>query len=215
MVCRHAPFQALGPALHTEGLQVAGRQAVESGRHVLRYRRSLGTAVQADSVPQDGVTRLVASGPAEDEVDRRQESVGGQFTQNLVPPGSDPAGTPTPPPTLPVLALVVEASPIRVGRTATVRRQAVQAALPAALGHQVVGAKPYRAPGLHDHVSRPPHSRQPVAELPGIGDRRREGDHPDLRCEVQDHLLPDGPAVGILQEVDLVEDHPTEVECRH
>jgi hypothetical protein len=91
----------------------------------------------------------------------------------------------------------------------------VQAAFTATLGHQVVGPKPHRSSGLHDHVRGSPHRRQPVAQFPGIGNGRREGDHPDLRREVQDDLLPDGPPIGILQEVDLVEDHPAEVGRRH
>ena len=56
-----------------------------------------------------------------------------------------------------------------------------------------------------DHHSRvAPEGRDPVAELLGVGDRGRQGHHTDGRRQVDQHLLPDGAAVRVLEVVDLV-----------
>ena len=58
---------------------------------------------------------------------------------------------------------------------------------------------------LLDHHSRVAAKRRdPVAELLRVGDRGREGNHAHRRREVDQHLLPDGAAVRVLQVVHLV-----------
>ena len=86
----------------------------------------------------------------------------------------------------------------------------MESASPPPLGDQVVGPEQDRPSGLHHHVGRPPDGRQPVSELAGVGDGGGQGHQADVRSEVQDDLLPDRTPVRILQEVDLVEDHPAQ-----
>ena len=59
---------------------------------------------------------------------------------------------------------------------------------------------------LHDHRRVPADRAQPAAELVGVVHRGREADETDLGGRHHEDLLPDPAAVGILDEVDLVED---------
>ena len=63
---------------------------------------------------------------------------------------------------------------------------------------------------LDDHRRVAPHRAQPAAELVGVVHRGREADEADLGRREDEHLLPDPAPVGVLNEVDLVEDHRVE-----
>ena len=61
-----------------------------------------------------------------------------------------------------------------------------------------------------DDGGAPAHLPQPVAELLRVGHGRGQGDHPHLGGEVDDDLLPHGPAEAVGEVVDLVHDHVAE-----
>ena len=52
-----------------------------------------------------------------------------------------------------------------------------------------------------------PDGADPVGQLLGVGHRRRQAHQVDPGGGVDDDLLPDRAPVGVLQVVDLVEDH--------
>ena len=63
---------------------------------------------------------------------------------------------------------------------------------------------------LDDRRGRPAHLTQPVAELLGVGDRRRQGDDADRLGQADDDLLPHGAAEAVGEVVHLVHDHVAE-----
>ena len=75
------------------------------------------------------------------------------------------------------------------------------------LAHQVVAAERNRTAVFDDHVSRAVLHAQPLPQLVGVRNRRRQCDQLDAVGESEYHLLPDGSPVRIFEEVDLVEDH--------
>ena len=68
-----------------------------------------------------------------------------------------------------------------------------------------------RAAQLDDRRRRAADGLDPRRQLGRVADRRRQADQPDVRREVDDDLLPHRAAVGVLQEVHLVEHDETEV----
>ena len=140
----------------------------------------LAIIVENQAVADHGVAGLVTTGSTEDEVDCREQVGARQLGHHLVSPRRNPGSTP-PPATVPAAGLapggatiLIEAPPDRVG-LAAIDQQSCPVDLPArtmatTLGHQVVGPKTDRAPGLHDHIGRPSYRRHPVAQLGGVGD---------------------------------------------
>ena len=55
-----------------------------------------------------------------------------------------------------------------------------------------------------------PYGLNPVAELFGITDRRRQAHHPHRRIESENDLLPDRAAKTIGEEVNLIHHHMRE-----
>ncbi len=60
---------------------------------------------------------------------------------------------------------------------------------------------------VDDHRGVAAHLAEPLAELLGVADRRRQGDDPDGLGEVDDDLFPDGAAEAVGEVVHLVHDH--------
>ena len=63
---------------------------------------------------------------------------------------------------------------------------------------------------LDDDLELAANRAQPLAEHLGVGDGRRQADERHVRRGEDEDLLPHAPAVGVLEEVDLVEDHGAE-----
>ena len=63
------------------------------------------------------------------------------------------------------------------------------------------------APALNNGTCGAPHCRKPLGDLVGIAHCCRQGHETHGRLEVNDHLFPHWAAIGILQEVHLVEHH--------
>ena len=83
----------------------------------------------------------------------------------------------------------------------------------AALPHQVAVLEAHGAMLLDDRRGRPAHCLDPGGHLLGVRHRGGQADELDRRVEVDDHLLPDGAAVPVLQVVHLVEhDRPQPLE---
>ena len=76
---------------------------------------------------------------------------------------------------------------------------------------QVAGAQRDGPATFDDHVGGAVLEGEPIAEFAGVGDGGREGHEAHVAGETEDDLLPDRAAVGVLEEVDLVEDHATQV----
>ena len=57
----------------------------------------------------------------------------------------------------------------------------------------------------------PAHGADPLRQLVDVADGRRQAHQPDVLRQVDDHLFPHRAAVGVLQEVHLVEHHECEV----
>ena len=52
---------------------------------------------------------------------------------------------------------------------------------------------------------------EPCSEVLEVAERGGETHDPDVSGEVDEHLFPDGASVGIVEEVNLVDDHGGEV----
>ena len=227
---RHHPGVVGGDA----GLELArtGRSRARPGRRRRgrpgARRRSRGSASRSSSVgePQPGVDtgprRLVALVAAEDEVDRRQQLSLGEHVDGLDPARGRqlPLAAPSrrvivAAPRRKRTALGVEAAGVGVGMAVDERRQQLQA---------VVASGRRRGRGCRAAPGGAPRPRPSVAprtvsihsaSSAGVADRRRQAHQPHVHREVDDHLLPHRPAVGVLQEVHLVEhDEPEVVERR-
>jgi hypothetical protein len=156
---------------------------------------------------------LVAAGPREDEVDGRQQPLGLQQVDHL-DPGRHPATADRPGAVALVRAALGVAArpPLALAAAgeggvgdhvvASGHEQRVQLA-----ADQVVVVEGDRAALLDHHLGGAPGRLQPLAELLGVGHRRRKAGHLDLDRQVDQHLLPDRPPDPVLEVVDLVHDH--------
>ena len=168
----------------------------------------------------DDVTgRLLTLVAAEDEVDRRQQVARSQQVDRLDPAwGVEHPLTAPPGRTLPVSSapngLSVDLRRIRVREPTDERGQEVQLVV-GAITDEVVVVETHRAARLDHHRRRPTHRLDPGGQLVGVAHGRRQAHEAHLGRQVDDHLLPHRSAIGVLEEVDFVEDHETKVgECR-
>ncbi|NIR37819.1 MAG: hypothetical protein GWN79_12700, partial [Actinobacteria bacterium] len=83
--------------------------------------------------------------------------------------------------------------------------------IPPAVAHHVEVRQLDGTDGLDHHGGVAPDALEPPSDLCGVGDGGREAHESDMIREVDDDLLPDRSAVGVLEVVDLVEDHHREV----
>jgi len=161
---------------------------------------------------------LVAPRPAEHEVDRRQHALSLQDLDDLLAtrcvdtivtlPRAVPrrrsatVGSRSNP-----HLLLIDRNDVRVGQEHAVLFDVHRMESPT---DQVVMLERH-GPLLLDHDARLTAKRpDPFTELLGVGDRRGQTDDPDRSREMDQHLLPDGAPVRILQVVDLVHHDPLE-----
>ncbi len=104
----------------------------------------------------------------------------------------------------------VEAGRLRVGAAVDERLQEVEAVV-GAVADEVGVVELDRSAQLDHRRGRAADGGDPVGQLGSVADRGRQAHQLHVRREVDDHLLPDGTAVGVLEEVDLVEDDEAEV----
>ena len=159
--------------------------------------------------------RLVALVAAEDEEDRRQHRALGEQVDRLQPPRRVEHPLPAPPRRSAKRAasayrLGVDAAGVGVGHPVDERRQELQAVV-RAVADEVVVVEAHRPARLDDGGRRAPHRLDPRRQLAGVADRGGQAHQPHVAGEVDDHLLPHRAAVGVLQEVHLVEHHQPEV----
>ena len=76
-----------------------------------------------------------------------------------------------------------------------------------ALADEHVLAQRHRAVVSDDDLGVAAHGGQPVAELLGVGHRRRQADEFHRLVEIEDDLFPHRPALAVGEVVDLVHDH--------
>ena len=79
------------------------------------------------------------------------------------------------------------------------------------VAHQVVVVEPDRTAKLDDRCRRAAHGLDPRRKLGGVAHGGGQADQADVGRQVDDHLLPHGAAVGVLEEVHLVEHDEAEV----
>ena len=168
-----APTQRIGPMVDAQCGPVRFPHRFQALGDVGVDGRRLAIVVEHQTVADHGVASLITTSSTENEVDCREQVGARQLGHHLVAPRRNP-GSSAPPATVLTArlapggaAILIEASAGRVG-LATIGQQGCPMDLPArtmvtTLGHQVVGPKTDRTPGLDDHVGRPPHRRHPVA----------------------------------------------------
>jgi hypothetical protein len=211
VVAGHAPSERLGQGVVAERVQVGGVDRRDLEVEELQDLGPLCLAGEADVGRPALLERLVAAGTGEDEVDGGQQPFGLQQVDDLHP-GRHPAPPDRPWPAAAAALAVAAGAPLplappgqrRVGDHAVAAGDEHRVQLAA---DQVVVVEGDR-PALLDHDIGGASGRlQPLAELLGVGDRRRQARHPHLDRQVDQHLLPDGAADAVLQVVDLVHDH--------
>ena len=189
-------------------------------------RRPLGDLVDARAFlvvgePQAGrhagACGLFALCPTEDEVDRRQQIALGELLDRLHPARSGQLALPAPPRRPIVTAPAPESHGAgieaqRVGVRAPVddRRQQPQPVV-GDVADVVEVVELHRSSLLEHDAGRTADRFDPLGELVGVAHRRRQAHQPDVGRKVDDHLLPHRAAIGVLQEVHLVEHHHVEV----
>ena len=159
-------------------------------------------------VPEDVVLRPLLALPArEDEVEGRELAVRLDVVEELPPPQPLPlaveevllAAARDPPPVLP-------ARPARATELLVHLFQVRERSDPEPLQVEVV-RQGHRPAQLLDHVDRNlPDVPDPRRELAQVRDRRREAHEADVLRREDDRLLPDRPALLVVDVVDLVED---------
>ncbi len=149
----------------------------------------------------------VAAGPAEDEGDRREQALGVEALDDLHPAGRvDPARALTPSAGSPVAdpppAHLLAGQPDQLGvhrLVSVVDEQVVETVS----GHHVLPQR-HGSVLLDDDDGVAADRHEPVAELLGVADRRRQRDEPHRLVEVDDDLFPDRAAEPVGQVVHLV-----------
>ena len=203
--------------LVAEHAEVGPRQPVEPGRRDLVDAGALVLVGEVEPGRHAGASGLLALGPAEDEVDRRQQVAVVQLLDRVDPAGRG-EGALAAPLRIPVLATVapephrarVEPQCVGVGPTVHDRRQ--QAELVVGDVVDVVEVVELHRPAILDHgTGGPADGLDPVGELDGVAHRRREAHQLHVVREVDDDLLPHGAPIRVLQVVHLVEHHHGEV----
>ena len=212
MVRRHAPLEALEPLVEAEHAEIVVTEGFHPALGHLADGGALGGVGQADTVADDLVHRVVAGGAAEDEDDGRQHLAPAEFLDHLGAPWGAVRQA-RPPPPLPVRRASLQRPPYRLvdaeplaARLPVVVQEGAQhrlVILPTVDGEVVAeddGALP-----LDDHRRVPTHRPQPPTELVGVVHGGGEAHEAHLGRAEDEDLLPDPAAIGVLNEVDLVE----------
>ena len=230
-----APLQAGEPFAVAEHGEVLVRDVRGPPLHELGDRGHLIGLGEPQPGGQALLHGRVAAGPAEDELDSRQQP-------GPVEPGDDlgPVRRPAPAGARRgrAAAAAARAAP-RVTAPAAARRTAAAGRRDLRLGPPIPLRHPHQlgvhagagrigeqviqpAPGhhvlpqrdrpvlVHDDGDAAAQVVQPVAELLGVADRGRQGHQPHRLRQMDDDLLPHGAAGPVGQVVHLVQDHVTE-----
>ena len=161
-----------------------------------------------------GFVALVAT---EDEVDRRQHATRVEQLDRLDPPRRVERAPATAPQTALVRPAATEADrrrvePRRVGvRTMLDERGQQMEAIVGAVADEIEVVELHRSPLLDHGIRRTTDGADPLGQLPRVAHGRRQADQLHTSRQVDDHLLPHRPAIGVLQEVHLVEHHDAQV----
>ncbi len=200
-----ARLQRGNPLAVAEDAQVVIRQrrhfALGDGANpfTLLRRRQPQAEVEALS------DRVGTRGATEDEIDRRQHVAFAQQVDDFGPARCVQGLSPAPAHGRGVARrAAVEGGGLGVGPSVHQRGQEVDP-IRAAVAEQVQVVQQHRAPFFDDRRRRSAHGLDPVGELLGVGHRGGQAHEVDVGRRVDDHLLPDGAAVSVLQEVDLVQ----------
>ena len=235
MVGGDAPLQAGEPFAVAEHGEVFVRDVRGAALHELGDRGHLIGLGEPQPGGQALLHGRVAAGPAEDELDGRQQP-------GRVEPGDDLGPVRRPGPAGPrrgrSAAAAARAAP-RVTAPPAARRAAAAGrrdlrlgppvalrhphqlgvhAGPGRVGEQVIQPAPghhvlpqrHRPVLVHDDRDAAAQVVQPVAELLGVADRGRQGHHAHRLRQVDDDLFPHRAAGPVGQVVHLVQDHVTE-----
>ena len=116
-----------------------------------------------------------------------------------------PAGHPEAVPRIPTAPLV-QCRAVGVGLSCPEQRQDGEPFAPP-LGDGEVMMQGHRPVRLDHDLRRPPHRGEPGAEVGRVADGGREAHEGDPRRGEHENLLPHRAPIGILEIVDLVEDH--------
>ncbi len=105
---------------------------------------------------------------------------------------------------------LVEAECVPVHAAADEHVEQVQAVL-VTVRDQVLVGQLHGSLTLHHGIGRPAYGADPVGQFRDVAHRCRQRDQANVMRQVNDHLLPDRPAIGVLQEVHLVDHDRSEV----
>ena len=211
MVGGKPAFEGLEPLVETEGSKVI----IRKGEGRLEGIRTDGAALlgcrQAKPRVQALPYGLITPGSAEQEVDRRKQTLLVQAFDNLAAPGS-PCRTAS------AIGPTAASTVVRGAATLLLRQSDELRVHHALVGEQVVhpGASHDVLPQrnrtvlLHDDGGVAANRLQPGAELLGVADGGRERDDGDGGRKVDDHLLPHRTAEPVRQVVNLVHDDEAE-----
>ena len=220
-----APLQRVAP------LPVAQHAQVGCGRSPVRRSTIRRISATSSSVVSRSPARThwrdggVAAGAAEDEDDRREQAVAVQPVEHGDPRRRPEPGAPRgrarrgarAAAAVPDGGRRTARSSSRVARTSSgVDLQLAVAPSVAARTGRAAGCRPAcAATAAPDGARRPrpgvaAHGDQPVAELLGVGHRRRQADQRDVLGQLDDDLLPDRAAEPVGQVVHLVHDDVAE-----
>ncbi len=219
MVRRESALQPFEPLVVAEHAQVLVGQRLDATLGDLPDGDALVRVGEAHAVAHDLADRVVACGAAEDEHDRGQHLELAELVHHLGPQGRTvgqarpassrlPVGGPAP---LQGAAYgLVDAQPLAAGPPIVLEQGQHQNLLAFASMHGKVVPQHDRPLALDDHRGVAPHRAQPIPQLTGVVHRRRETDEADLGRRHHQDFLPDAAPVGILNEMDLVEDDRVE-----
>ena len=211
MVGGHACFELGEELAVAEDGQVRRIDCAEAGVDDLADTFAVGAGGQSRASRYQPPRCLVALVAAEDEEDRRQHSLSFEKIDHFQPR----RGEQTPTGLLAALAItpgaeggfLVESG--RLGVRAGVHEggQEVETVVGLVADEEEV-VEPHRSAVLDDGAGGATNGADPISELGRIAHSRRQAHEAHVWGEVDDHFLPHGPAVGVLQEVHLVEhDH--------
>jgi hypothetical protein len=219
VVGRDAALERLDPLVPAERLEVLVAEVLGALLGDGADAAPRGPVEQAHPLPDALAHRVLARRPREDEVDAGQQVLVLQELDHLgapwradgdvrgrVPLAAERRGRP--------LAAhgaqdAVDAPALGRDRLVVEEVQQHRLVVVAPLeGHVVVQVD--RASALDDDLERAAHRRQPLPQHDGVGDRRRQADERDVGRGEDEDLLPHPAAVGVLEEVDLVEDDDAE-----
>jgi hypothetical protein len=206
-----AALECLEPLIEAEGGEVLVRQFHRGGQRRGPDVAALVRRRQAQAGVQALAHGLVAAGPAEQEVDRRQQAIPLEPLHHLAAPwGLGSAAPLTVPRSAAAAGAATVVTVLLAGQSHQVGVDDVlvvvdeQVVHPGA-GHDVLPQR-HRSVLLHHDGRLSSNGGEPRAELLRVAHRGGQRDHGDGLREMDDHLLPHGAAEAVGEVVHLVHD---------